>query len=439
MDKKVQWLVERLPGWVEAGVVDEGVAREIEAELLGERDAGARVRRRNVGIAIAAAAMIGVGAIMLVSWNWDELGRNAKAVLAFLPWGLSMGLLGWALYGVGQTRRFHWVEGAGTLHALCLGAALALTALIFPSGGELVSLLLFWAVLLLMQCYLTLSVGALVVYLGVLLAYLVEINGLRGGTGYYWGLFLGCLPLAWVIYSREISRHSTILLWSLAAAFLFGWFTTLVGAPDSLIIVASSLIYASFVAVDRLMLSRWPDPGLARYRARPFGVIGVVGTVLLSLYLTHGGVWMDVGVQRGTGETLPMRIVCGILALGVLGAAYWLGRRRDWFALCCLALPAVALVCVQLSDSYGWGPYIAARLMNAYLTGAICLWMIYTGAKQVRLARLNIGVALVAVQVFIHIFDANLSLYVGAIIFMLTGALMLGLSWRLGNTREQQP
>ena len=91
---------------------------------------------------VLGATLVGLGTILIIAHNWDDLGRTVKTVFAFIPL-LAAQLACWfALYR--KPEKIAWRESASVFLVLSVGACMAMVSQIFNLGGELSDFLLVW-------------------------------------------------------------------------------------------------------------------------------------------------------------------------------------------------------------------------------------------------------------------------------------------------------
>ena len=159
--KQIRWLLGELPTLVNGGVLDGAAAERLRRHY--EASAG---RSRNwalVAFGLLGGTLVGLGVILLLAHNWENLSRAARTALAFSPLVASQILAGWSMRsGKNSTA---WREGIGAFWMLSIGAAIALVAQIYHIPGDAGRFALTWMLLSLPVIYLLNATGPALAYL----------------------------------------------------------------------------------------------------------------------------------------------------------------------------------------------------------------------------------------------------------------------------------
>lgn len=164
----IRWLYRELPTWVQAGLITDETAERIRTRY-GPVEAINRNALAMTIFACLGAVAIGLGVIMLIAHNWDELGRGTRTVLSFLPLLVGQGLAAWVLaYRPESTA---WREGTGAALVLAIGSSISLISQTYNISGEFDHFILTWMVLGAPLAYLLRSNMAAALYLAGLAAW----------------------------------------------------------------------------------------------------------------------------------------------------------------------------------------------------------------------------------------------------------------------------
>jgi len=112
-----------IPELVKAGVISAETADKIRA-FYQEKE-GQSNHRLFIVFGILGAILVGLGMVLIIAHNWDELSRMTKTGLAFLPLLLGQGLCGYAL--LSKQESVAWRESVRP-HPSCDGQAPQLPA-----------------------------------------------------------------------------------------------------------------------------------------------------------------------------------------------------------------------------------------------------------------------------------------------------------------------
>jgi uncharacterized membrane protein len=342
------------------------------------------------------ALLVGLGVILFVASNWEEMGRALKLTLLTGGLVLSAGIA-FFLRERGHPR---------------IGAAMVfVTALVYAANVFLVG-----------QMYHA-SVSDPVI------PFLVGI---------------GVLPLAFVAASR-LAMFVSIM------AFLL-WYSTLVNSwgatfgPHPLLAPTYLAIGIAAVSAGRIMESFAPARPLALVTA----LVGLVVAVLTIFVLTFTWVWEQAGRSFVSARTetadafvASVAVICA-LAVAITVGGMW---RRGWSraalveALGLLGLGAITILTTALHPFGEAGTY--AVLFNI-LAVLVALWAVLVGISTGRESFINVGLALFGLVVFARyvdyfgtLFDRSLA-FIGAGILLLLGGYALERSRRVLLARARQ-
>lgn len=135
---RLDWLDAQSRGWREAGIIDE-FTRE---RILGGYVAESAERQGMLALVLIAVVMFGVGLLLLIGYNWDEIPRTAK--LAILIGAVAAAFAASAVaYARGRQAAGETLAFAGTL---LFGNAIWLVAQVLHIQGRYPDAFLWWAI-----------------------------------------------------------------------------------------------------------------------------------------------------------------------------------------------------------------------------------------------------------------------------------------------------
>ena len=379
-------------------------------DLLGARQAGrilayyglapqevdeARSKGRLALIAGSLGALlVGIGVILFVAANWQELGRPLKV-------GLLLGLLG-AAHGLG-----YWLKLGGGEHPRIGGALILLGSLLLGAN-----------IFLIAQMYHVRAGEPL-----LLVAWAVGAFGVAYAAGSRGSLYLAILvTVAWYpfqLVAWDVERLGSGVLVALAAFIPFG-----------LLLLSGGELQRSF-RVTRSFSGAWAQSGL---------VVALTPVWLFSFadfweLLGNGGV-------RSSADPAALRPVWisfaafAVLALGLtLAAVGRSGRSRSQLLQVggIIILGASSLLAV--SHPFGEAA-VYAVVFNLVLLWAI-LWVIVIGLWTHREAWINLGLGFFVLQVVARYFDLFFTLMDRSLAFVAAGAILLGGGYLLERSRRR--
>jgi uncharacterized membrane protein len=370
-----------LTAWVAEGLLFEPQAeairrREQQAAHRGRRDAAIQT------LAWVGALVAGLGVILFFAANWDAIPRPTRvvALLAAIAGAYGGGYMLRELRG-----RAHLGEALLLLGAIAFGASLFLVGQMYHVQAHDPLAFLIWSA--------------------------------------------AVVPTAAVVRSRWLATLGLVTLaaWSVWEA---------VEAADDEAIGSALVVLTLFGGALYGL-----GTGLAERVGAAFsGPMRVLGAVLLPagvFVFTFQG-FFDVLNDR---EALTAReeLALALLALGIVGgaAALFLDRARQtgrWEALVLLAAGAVVLAPVLFPpEDDALVPALAANVVMA----ALALGAVLVGYANEEGWLVNLGIALVGIDVFARYFDFFWDLLPRSLVFLGAGFVLLALAWGLERQRSR--
>jgi len=429
-----RWLAERLSEWEREGIVTADGARLLRERYAAEPRGGLA----QVIVGAVGALLIGTGLIAVLAYNWDEFPRSVRLMLALGPLAAAQAASWWVL-GRGDAARPWMREAAGLGQTLAVGAALALVSQIYHLPGE-------WTDLVFWSCVLALPLAWVMRSTAVAIAYLVGIA--------VWAIARAGSPIG-------LADAADVRIWYplLLAGILPLWPGPGLGerpAPGGrLVLAATALAGLLAVAANAALRPQAPDgtffwlamltsavvllfPLDRRGLAEPLagkpevllGGLALVGQALVATYEDPAR-----GLMAGVGPALELPW-CWIL-LAVVAAFAAVAVRQGRFAtLAVAALAIVPLVARPLAppEAGGWPVAIAYSLV--LLATAIALITLEFVGLQ---GAARIGAALITILVILRMADADLSLLVKGVAFIVIGCGFLAFNAFVSRRRAAGP
>lgn len=419
-------LSEALPELIREGLLSPDQAERIRAHYqAGKEQVG---NRQLLVFAILGSLLVGLGIILIIAHNWDDLPRSLRTLLAFVPVLLGQGLVWYTMRH--RPTVVGWREGGAVLLACGLCACVALISQIHHIEGELSGYLLTCSLLIAPLLYLP---GSFVVALGYLAFVTWYGTAVRsegwGATDLPWM----ALPLLaiFVPYYLQRARQDggSVGFWwlSLFAAVSFATISQLFYREWTMLHVLGLVALSAAFTLVPWFTSR---PEL---RIWPWVLVGGLGQLVLFFIFSFRPVWeelLDEPVRTMGADAVPVAILLAIGAGAILLAAR---RRRplerwpypEGFILFLLAYM------VGLAS-----PSLAVVLINLALL-AMGVVTVRHGIEQESLRRMNLGLSVLSLTILLRFFDTDLSFVVRGLVFIAIGAGFLYMNMRLVRQRQQ--
>lgn len=377
---------------------------------------GSNQNRLLVVFGVLGALLVGLGVILIVEHNWDELDRSTKTCFAFLPLLIGQIFCFYTLFRKNDSAS--WIESSATFLFLSIGASISMVSQVYHIEGNLSSFLLTWMLIALPLIYIMKSQAIALLYIADITWFAYE----AGYSGYhtqqdhwYWLLLLAVVPH----YIMKIKQNPE----SNALVFLHWFF------PLSLVISLGTLEYYlndSFVLVFVFLfacLSLLGDlPWLQRKQTAANGylILGSLGSTVMLFILSFTSFWADI---RGSYFDMHLYSSTEFMAtiLLFLTACYLVWRLKKSEAWSNMRPSSWAFLVFTVIFLIGLYYPVAVVLTNLLLmaTGVLTVLL---GARRNHLGLLNYGLIIITVLVICRFFDTDLSFVIRGLLFMLVGA-----------------
>jgi len=409
---------------VQAGVISNEAAGKIRDYY---RDKGELSNNRLfVVFGILGAILVGLGFILIIAHNWDELSKIAKTSFAYFPLLLGQILCGFTL--IKKQDSVVWKESASAFLFFAVGAVISLVSQIYNIPGNLGSFLLVWMLLCLPLIYIMRSSVASLLYLIGITFYACEAGywPISSSESYfYWLLLLGALPHYYLLYKKKTGSNFMIF---------HNWIIPLsiVISLGTLADKTSELMYISYFSLFGLfsLMGKSQFFDMQNTMNNAYKIVGSLGTIGLLLALSFDWFWMDLR----TGDLL---------------ITYAIGSP-EFFAAVILTLLAGALfffqqVKINPTDFVfaffipifflGQVSIIAVVLINV-LVFVIGIFKVMEGVKKDHLGIVNYGLLIITALILCRFFDADLSFIFRGILFVLIGVGFFLTNYRMLKKRK---
>jgi uncharacterized membrane protein len=409
---------------VQAGVISNKEAGNIRDYY---RDKGELSNNRLfIVFGILGAILVGLGFILIIAHNWDEISKIAKTSFAFLPLLLGQILCGFTL--IKKRDSVVWKEGTTAFLFFAVGAVISLVSQIYNIPGNLGSFLLLWMLLCLPLIYIMRSSVASLLYLIGITYYACETGYWSfhsAGTYLYWLLLLGVLPHYYHLYTKKSgSNFMTFHNWIITLSIVIS-LGTVTDRTGELMYISYFSLFGLFSLMGK---SQFFD--LQNTRNNAYKIVGSLGTIGLLLALSFDWFWME-------------------LRTGDLMYTYAIGSP-EFFAAVILTLSAGVLlffqqVKINLTDFVfalfvpifflGQVSIIAVVLINV-LVFMIGIFKIIEGVKKDHLGIVNYGLLIITALIVCRFFDTDLSFIFRGILFVLVGVGFFLTNYRMLKKRK---
>ncbi|MEL7146878.1 MAG: DUF2157 domain-containing protein, partial [Bacteroidota bacterium] len=275
---------------IDASVIDEATAQRIRRFYQERQEA--KPNRLFIVFGVLGATLVGLGIILIIGHNWDQLPRALKTAFAFIPLVVGQSLGIYAL--LKRSDSMAWRESTAAFITFAVGACIAMISQIYHIQGELSGFLLTWSLLSLPLIYVLRSSVVSLLYLVAITFYAYEVGyWVHPNTPPYLYLLLlaAMLPHYYNLHrnnpdSNFMSFHNWFV--PLSVASVFGAFY------DNYPI----LLYVGYIALFGFLLIVGEQPHFQNRRSinNGYKVLGSLGSIIMLIVLSFEDVWK--GIQR---------------------------------------------------------------------------------------------------------------------------------------------
>lgn len=412
---------------LDAAVIDQSTAERIRAHYAADAEqSGSRLM---MALGILGAIITGLGIILIVAHNWDDLSRLTKTIFAFVPMLLGQGLCVFGLLRKTPSRGLH--ESAAAFTVLAVGACISLVSQIYHIDGDLASFLLTWMLLTLPVLYVMQSSATALLYVAGITYYGCQYGYFeypRQAPYGYLLLMAGVLPF----YLRKLKREKTGNFLSFLNWFIPISLTIVLGAfsdnAEEVLLLGYMSLFGLFSLIALL-----PPFAEAKPRNNGYGMLGMGGTLVLLLVLTYEEMWSEVWHLSMTRLWSLELLVAGLLTLA--GTALILRLRHVGMGHRVEPQHYMFLFFVPLFV-LGLTTNVSNAVTN-FLVLYLGIVFIQKGTKANHLGWLNFGLLIIAMLAACRFFDDRITFALRGLMFIMVGAGFFVANYKLIKARRK--
>lgn len=394
---------------VRAGVITDKEASKIR-EYYQEK-AESPNNRLFIVFGILGAILVGLGIILIIAHNWDELSRGTKTSFAFLPLLIGQILCGFTL--IKKQDSVAWRESASAFLFLAVGASISLVSQIYNIPGNIGSFILIWMLLCLPLVYIMRSSVASLLYLIGITYYACETGYWSfhsSETYFYWLLLLGALPHYYHLFKKKPGSNFMIFHnWIIPLSIVIS-LGTLADKTAELMYISYFSLLGLFCIIGN---SRFFD--LQNTRNNAYKIVGSLGTMGLLLALSFDWFWMDLR----TGDLLNTFVIgspefLAAVILTLLAGVLLFFQKSKFDIIETVFIFFIPIFFLGQLTLFG------AVLINVFVF-VIGIFKILEGVKKDHLGIMNYGLLIITALILCRFFDTDLSFIFRGILFVLVG------------------
>ncbi|MCT4638135.1 MAG: DUF2157 domain-containing protein [Bacteroidales bacterium] len=407
-------LIKDIPELVNANVITQETADRITNYYRDKKVSP--TNKLFVVFGILGAILIGLGIILIIAHNWDQLSRTSKTIIGFAPLIIAQVICGYVL--IKKRSSTAWRESSSAFLFFAIGACISIISQTYNIPGNLSSFLLTWALLAIPMVYImNSSVTSLL--------YLIAITFYAGETGYwsypvtesytYWLLLLGIIPHYYIMYKQKPKSNFMII---------HNWLI-----PLSVIITLGTVannqdefMYIAYITLFGLLYLIGSKEFFANQKIinNGYKILGSVGTIALLLSLSFDWFWEELYTKTFILNEVITSAEFITISITMIPAIILLYTHIKKISIS--NIQPIALVFVLFIITFFIGLYssLAVILINLYIF-AIGILTIREGANRDHLGILNYGLMIITALTICRFFDTDLSFAIRGVLFVLVG------------------
>ena len=426
--KHIQWLKSELPKLTEQEVLSTSAAEKLQQHYkMDNISSEISLSLFTIILATIGGLLVGGGIILIFAYNWENIDRPMRTVLAFTPLVIAQVLTVMALYP--EKRGTAWREVAGVLLFCGVAAAISIIGQTYHISGDFQGFITWWYLLILPIVYLLRA--HLMTILMVLLAGYAAAN--------FSLIYMLCLVALLPYYIRVINEENT------AKATQFGWTWAIAFIP----LVPFQFIFSAYeplsvpmilsLSTCLYLLGSTIEIHQAAWK-RPITTLSAfaIGGYLISLsfnFVLQETVFVPNFLSSFSNDGYYESSQKGYLAimlffaLNCIFAIYQLYLRN--FKV--LVLPSALALYITTglileSNDYSQTSITLSSSIFTLATVIIGSWYMYLGIKKDSTSKLNYGLALIVGLVVFKFFIDDFSLITRGIAFIVLGTILISIN-----------
>ncbi len=403
-----------IPELVKAGIISQITADQIQTFYKNKNSSAPN--KLLIVFGILGAILVGLGIILMIAHNWDELSRATKTIFAFIPLIVAQIICGYVL--LKKRNNTAWREGATSFLFFAVGACISLVSQIYHIPGNISSFLLIWMLLCMPLIYVMKSSMATLLYLVGITYYAAETGYFAYPTAQpylYIFLLLAVLPHYYLLLKNSPKSNFLVLenlFIPLSITIVLGSFAIMYG---QLLYIAYFSLFGLFYAIGNTEF--FQNQSL---KNNAYKIIGSVGSLTLLFVASFSGFWHDIISTEYKLIDIwktPEFWAATVITVSAIGYLYYRQKNKSWRQIHPLSIIFILyIICYTI----GMFSSISVLLINLIIF-ALSILTIIEGAKQEHFGILNFGLSIITILIICRFLDSNLSFVIRGLLLMIIG------------------
>lgn len=398
---------------IRAQVITEETAQRIKDYYHDQP--GQSSNRLFIVFGILGSLLIGLGIVLIIAHNWDNLSKAIKLIIGFLPLLIGQVLAAFVL--IKKREAVAWREGAATFIFLAIAVSISIVSQVYNIEGDLKGFLFIWMCLALPVVYVLRSSVASLLFISGITWYACEVgyfNYPYNNALAYWVLLALVLPFYYLEFIQKNLKNNFFYFhsWALALSITI-CLGLLADDRGELIMIAYMSLFSGYVLMSQLKPFE-----TGRVLSNAYLVMGSIGTIVLLLALSFDWYWDELDDIKSTTSITPI-VVSAVVTLLSMGLLLLALRTKKWNELNSKSYAFLVFIALFLIGSHI--PSLSQVLVN-FLILVLAVRTIRDGAEQNHLGILNYGLLIITALICCRFFDTDFSFVIRGLLFIAIGA-----------------
>jgi uncharacterized membrane protein len=404
--------------------LDELVANEIITPDIAEKIRGYYNRqpgsspgasRLVIAFGIIGALLVGMGVVLIIAHNWDELSTAAKLFFGLAPMMACHIAAGFLVFK--QSTSKAWIESVSVLLVFAVATAIGIVSQVYNISGDFAGFLMTWMILTLPVIYILRSWMASLLYWIGITWYAIEVvfeyNNTLDDPVYFWPLALAALPF-YILQIRKSPNANSISIhnWVIAGAVTIVLIARELDSSSPLIIPEFITLFSLFILIGQL-----PYFAARRLITNAWLIGGSAGTIILLLFLTFEWPNASVNMERWLWSGPMFTWIFLFVVAG--GLLYVIGSKVGYMNVLSKSYTFIIFLILFLIGLQN--PLLSRGLTNILLL-ALGVYTIREGAMANQLWKMNYGLLILSILIACRFFDTDMSFVIRGLLFVAIGA-----------------
>ena len=365
---------------------------------------------------VFGAILIGLGLILIIAHNWDQLDRAIKTIFAFIPLIIGQVLVGYTIFK--RYTSLTWRESSSAFLFFAVGACISLISQIYNIPGNLGSFILIWMLLILPLVYIMKSSIISLLYIIGITFYACELGywSRPNSEPYlYWLLLIAIIPHYYSLYkdyfsSNYLSFHNWII--PLSVLIVLGTISQEIG---EFMVIAYISLLGLFYLIGKLLILK-----NQKLINNGYLIIGSLGTIILLLIISFDDFWKELRSKdfKFDNIVLSPEIITSVLISILAGILLYKKIKKS--SIKSIEPIEVIFILFIIVFFIGLTSSVSVILINliVFILGILT---ILQGTKMNHLGILNYGLLTITALLIARFFDTDISFILRGVLFIIVG------------------